>query len=112
MNSLQVSSGFQLRCVVKRQDGVAESCRQIAATLASLDDDFGNILEGLDHVLRLFDMDEADGSSDDAGRVCLALADEVTEFHEGGGGIAKGKQGIRMFLYSQTYACLSAGDAL
>ena len=57
-------------------------------------------------------MNEAYGGGNDAGGPCLALADEVAEFHQGCGGVAESKQCFRMFLDSQSYAGLCASNAL
>ena len=47
-----------------------------------------------------------------SGGVCLALADEVAEFHEGGGGIAKGEERVGVLLDGEADAGLGAGDVV
>ena len=42
----------------------------------------------------------------------LALTDQFAKFHQRRGGIAKGKECIRMLLDSETDASLSTGKAL
>ena len=49
---------------------------------------------------------------DDTGRMSLALADQIAEFHQCRRGIAKDKECIRMFLYRQPDASLRTGDVL
>ena len=61
-------------------------------------------------MLRLADMDKAYGGGDDASGTSLALADQIAEFHQGGGSIAESKEGIGVLLDSQTDACLGAGE--
>ena len=98
--------------IIEGKDGVAKRSSEIATTLAPLDDNLGNIAEGLHHVLRLTYVDKANGSSNDASRMGFALANEIAEFHQSRWGIAKGKEGIGMFLDGETDACLSAGNTL
>ena len=57
-------------------------------------------------------MNETYWCSDNSCRMCLSLTYQFTKFHKGCRRISKGKQGIGMFLYSQTDTCLCAGDTL
>jgi len=98
--------------IVESEDGVTQRGCQIGTTLSALDNDLGDVTEGLHHVFRLTHMDEAYRGCDDAGRTSLALAYQVAEFHQCCGGITKGKKRIGMLLYGQTDASLRAGDAL
>ena len=50
---LQITTGLELCGIVEGQDGVAERGSQVAAALAALNDDFGDVAERLYHVLRL-----------------------------------------------------------
>ena len=63
-------------------------------------------------MLGLANMDKSHWGCDDACRMGLTLTNQITEFHQGRRRITKGKEGIRMFLNSQTDACLSTGDTL
>ena len=49
-NHLQIASRFQLFCIIKGEDSVAQGGSQIATSFATLDDDFGNVFEGFHHV--------------------------------------------------------------
>ena len=77
----KVSSWLELLGIVKGQDGVAQRGSQVAASLASLDNDLGNLLKGLDHVLGLAHVDKTDRSRNNACGMRLALADKVAQFH-------------------------------
>ena len=61
---------------------------------------------GLAHV------DKTHGSCNNASRMCLALTDEVTQFHQCRRRITESIQRFGMLLNCQTDACLCAGDAL
>ena len=97
--------------VVITQDGVAQRGSEIAATLAPFNDDFGYVLEGLDHVFRFAHMHKSYWRGDDARRMSLAATDELAQFHQRRWRIAKGKQCIGMLLNSETDARLRARDA-
>ena len=98
--------------IVEGEDGVAEGGGEVGTAFAAFDDDFGDVGEGLDHVFRLFHVDKTDGGGDDAGGVGFASADEVAEFHEGGGGIAEGEEGIGVVFDGQTDGGLGAGEVV
>ena len=57
-------------------------------------------------------MHKAHWRGDDAGRMGLALADEVTQFHQCRRCIAEGEECIGMLLNGEADARLSACDAL
>ena len=79
--SSEVASRPQLCGVVITQDGVAQRGSEIAATLAPLNDDFGYVLEGLDHVFRFAHMHKSYWRGDDARRMRLTATNELAQFH-------------------------------
>ena len=97
---LEVAAGTELGGIVVGEDGVDEGGGEVAAALATFDDNLGDVAEGLHGVLALTDMDEADGSGDDACGMELAFAHEVADLEEGCGGIADDIEGIGVFLGS------------
>ena len=109
---LQVSPRFQQCGIIKSQDSITERSGKITATLASLNDDLGDILKRFHHVFRLFHMDEADRCRDDTSRTSLALTDEVTELHQCCGSITKSEKSIWVFFYGKTDTCLCAGYSI
>ena len=48
---LKVAARLQLHGIVEGEDGVTQRGGEVAATFASLNDDLGDVVEGLHHVL-------------------------------------------------------------
>jgi hypothetical protein len=46
----KVATWFELCCVIEGKDGIAQRGSEITASLATFDDDFGNLTEGFHHV--------------------------------------------------------------
>lgn len=107
---LEVAAGTELGGIIIGEDGVDKGGGKVAAALATFNDNLGDVAQGLHGVLALADMNEADGSGDDACGMELAFAHEVADLEEGCGGIADDIEGVGIFLGSQLHSGLAAGD--